>query len=146
MRSRHPWCAHHCYMVPLSSPDPGAMAWVSGVGEAENMAKQPEFSGTSRWLGPHTSRRGLLRAGLALGTLALGQRVALGQSAGDHAHNMPDPGLANPPAAPAMDQPLVEPDVRRSVNGVLSTGLRCAYAYRDIGRVRLYLASSEGGL
>jgi len=100
--------------------------------------------GTSRGLGLHTSRRGLLQAGLAIGTLALGQRVALGQTT--HVHNMPDPGLANPPAAPAMDQPLVEPEVRRSTNGVLSTSLRCAYAYRDIGGVRLYLRSYEGGL
>jgi FtsP/CotA-like multicopper oxidase with cupredoxin domain len=44
-----------------------------------------------------------------------------------------------------MDQPLVEPEVRRSANGVLSTSLRCAYAYRDIGGRRLYLRSYEGG-
>src|SRR5262249_22974750 len=36
--------------------------------------------------------------------------------------------------------------VRRSVNGVLSTSLRCAYAYRDIGGMRLYLRAYEGGL
>jgi hypothetical protein len=99
------------------------------------MQKVSRFSGTSRGLGLQTSRRGLLQAGLAIGTLALGQRAALGQST--HVHNMSDPGLANPPAAPAMDQPLVEPEVRRSVNGVLSTRLRCAYAYRDIGGTRL---------
>jgi FtsP/CotA-like multicopper oxidase with cupredoxin domain len=45
-----------------------------------------------------------------------------------------------------MDQPLVEPEARRSANGVLSTSLRCAYAYRDIGGMRLYLRSYEGGL
>ena len=45
-----------------------------------------------------------------------------------------------------MDQPLVEPEVRRSANGVLSTSLRCAYAYRDIGGMRLYLRAYEGGL
>ena len=50
------------------------------------------------------------------------------------------------PVVPAMDQPLVEPEVRRSVNGVLSTSLRCAYTYRDIGGTRLYLRSYEGGL
>src|SRR4029077_7954692 len=44
------------------------------------------------------------------------------------------------------DQPLVEPEVRRSANGVLSTSLRCAYAYRDIGGTRLYLRAYEGGL
>jgi FtsP/CotA-like multicopper oxidase with cupredoxin domain len=36
-----------------------------------------------------------------------------------------------------MDAPLVEPEVRRSANGVLNTSLRCAYAYRDIGGKRL---------
>src|SRR5215468_6402814 len=102
--------------------------------------------GTSRELGPHASRRGVLRAGLAIGTLALGQRAALGQSGGGaHAH-MPQIGVATSPVVPAMDQPLVEPEVRRSVGGVLSTSLRCAYAYRNIGGRRLYLRSYEGGL
>src|SRR5271165_4825775 len=44
-------------------------------------------------------------------------------------------------ALPAMDQPLVEPEVRRSANGELRTSLRCAYAYRDIGGFRLNLRS-----
>ncbi len=109
------------------------------------MAKEQRFFGTSRGLGPHASRRGLLQAGLAIGTLALGQRAALGQSGGAHAH-MPELGVAKLPVVPAMDQPLVEPEVRRSVNGVLSTSLSCAYAYRDIGGKRLYLRSYEGGL
>jgi FtsP/CotA-like multicopper oxidase with cupredoxin domain len=47
--------------------------------------------------------------------------------------------------APAIDQPLVEPEVRRSVNGTLSTTLRIGYAYRKIGGVRLYVRSYEGG-
>jgi hypothetical protein len=34
----------------------------------------------------------LLKAGLAIGTLALGQRAALGQSRGAHAH-MPELGV-----------------------------------------------------
>jgi FtsP/CotA-like multicopper oxidase with cupredoxin domain len=46
---------------------------------------------------------------------------------------------------PAMDAPLIEPETRRSVNGVLQTTLRCTYAYRDIGGVRLYTRSYEGG-
>src|ERR1700677_4220254 len=45
----------------------------------------------------------------------------------------------------AMDQPLVEPEVRRSVDGVLSTTLRVRYVYRQIGGVRLYVRSYEGG-
>jgi FtsP/CotA-like multicopper oxidase with cupredoxin domain len=109
------------------------------------MAKEQRFFGTSRGLGPHASRRGLLQASLAIGTLALGGRTALAQHGGAHAH-MPELGVAKSPVMPAMDQPLVEPEVRRSANGVLSTGLRCAYAYRDIGGTRLYLRSYEGGL
>src|SRR5262245_26158315 len=107
------------------------------------MAKEQSVFGTSRGLGPRASRRGLLQAGLAIGTLALGQRAALGQSGGAHVH-MPELGVATLPVVAAMDEPLVEPEVRRSVNGVLSTSLRCAYAYRDIGGKRLYLRSYEG--
>ena len=123
------------------------MASVTGLAPAGSgiMAKEERFFGTSRGLRPHTSRRGLLQAGLAIGTLALGQRAALGQSGGAHAHT-PELGVAKLPVVPAMDQPLVEPDVRRSANGVLSTSLRCAYAYRDIGGTRLYLRAYEGGL
>ena len=109
------------------------------------MAKEQRFFGTSGRLGPHASRRGLLQAGLAIGTLALGQRAALGQSGDAHAH-MPELGVAKLPVVPTMDQPLVEPEVRRSANGVLSTSLRCAYAYRDIGGMRLYLRAYEGAL
>jgi FtsP/CotA-like multicopper oxidase with cupredoxin domain len=108
--------------------------------------KQNTFGfGASRGLGLHTSRRGLLRAGLAIGTLALGPRASLGQSGGAHDH-MPEIGVANVPVVPAMDQPLIEPEVRRSANGVLATRLRCAYAYRDIGGFRFYFRSYEGGL
>ena len=82
---------------------------------------------------------------MAIGTLALGRHAALGQSGGAHVH-MPEVGVAKLPIVPAMDQPLVEPEVRRSANGVLSTSLRCAYAYRDIGGTRLYLRGYEGGL
>jgi hypothetical protein len=55
-----------------------------------------------RGLGPHASRRGMLRAGLAIGTLALGQRAALGQSGGAHVH-MPELGVTKLPAVPAID-------------------------------------------
>src|SRR5215831_5496257 len=51
------------------------------------MAKEQSVFGTSRELGPHASRRGLLQAGLAIGTLALGQRAALGQSGGAQYQN-----------------------------------------------------------
>jgi FtsP/CotA-like multicopper oxidase with cupredoxin domain len=109
------------------------------------MSKERRIYGAS----PHSSRRGVLRAGLAIGTLAIGSlklggRAALAQHA-DHAH-MPDIGVAQVPVVAAMDQPLIEPEARRSANGVLATRLRCAYAYRDIGGFRLYLRSYEGGL
>jgi hypothetical protein len=77
------------------------------------MAKGQGLVHMSRGFGPPASRRGSLRAGLAIGTLALGQRVALGQSGGAHVH-MPELGIAKVPVTPAMDQPLVEPDVRRT--------------------------------
>ena len=109
------------------------------------MAKAQSYFGTSRGLGPHASRRGVLQVGLAIGTLALGRRTALAQPGGMHAH-MPEPGVAQLPLVPVVDQPLVEPAIRRSINGVLNTSLRCAYAYRDIGGTRLYLRSYEGGL
>src|SRR6476619_6576727 len=41
---------------------------------------------------------------------------------------------------------LVEPEVRRSVNGELQTSLRVAYAYKDIGGYRLSLRSYEGNI
>ena len=44
-----------------------------------------------------------------------------------------------------MDAPLVEPEVRRSANGVMNTTIRCAYSYRDIGGKRLYLRGYESG-
>src|SRR4029450_144428 len=89
---------------------------------ASLMAKEQGLFGTSRGLGPHASRRGLLQAGLAIGALALGRRAALAQRG--HAHHMPELGVAQSPIVPAMDQALVEPEVRRSANGALSTSLR----------------------
>jgi FtsP/CotA-like multicopper oxidase with cupredoxin domain len=113
------------------------------------MAKEHGLFGTSRALGPRASRRGLLQAGLlqglAIGALALDQRAAPGQPGHAHAH-MPELGVAKSPIVSAMDQPLLEPEVRRSVDGVLNTSLRCAYAYRDIGGFRLHLRSYESGL
>ena len=73
------------------------------------MAKEQGFFRVSRGFGPRASRRSLLQAGLAIGTLALGQRTALGQSGGAHAHHMPELGITKAAVVPAMDQPLVEP-------------------------------------
>lgn len=90
------------------------------------------------------SRRRLLGGSLATGTalLAGGPVAAQGHN---HDSMSPTLGLVARPKAPVMDQPLIEPEVRRSANGVLQTSLRCAYAYRDVGGVRLYVRSYEGG-
>src|SRR5438270_10093066 len=98
------------------------------------------------------SRRQLLVGGLKAGALSLFAGAANAQPAAhDHAgmsHSAdmsPTMGMVAETPVPAMDQPLVEPEVRRSVNGVLSTTLRFGYAYRQIGGVRLYVRSYEGG-
>src|SRR3954469_20958962 len=98
------------------------------------------------------SRRQLLDCGLKAGALSLFAGAANAQHAAhDHAgmsHTAdmsPTMGMVAETPVPAMDQALVEPEVRRSVNGVLSTTLRVGYAYRQIGGVRLYVRSYEGG-
>jgi len=83
---------------------------------------------------------------MGLGAYLWVPRVALAQH--DHTgHGNMSSTLGRVPRPPqsAMDQPLIEPEVRRSANGVLQTSLRCAYAYRNVGGVRLYLRSYEGG-
>ncbi|MBY0321043.1 MAG: multicopper oxidase family protein [Reyranella sp.] len=90
------------------------------------------------------SRRRLLGGGFATGSALL----AAGQVAAQvHNHDSMSPtlGLVARPRVPVMDQPLLEPEVRRSANGILQTSLRCAYAYRDVGGVRLYVRSYEAG-
>ena len=54
-------------------------------------------------------------------------------------------GTGGVPRAPYQkDAPLIEPEVRRSVNGELRTTLQVRYAYNDIGGYRLSLRSYEG--
>lgn len=90
------------------------------------------------------SRRRLLGGGFTTGAALLtgGQVAAQGHN---HDSMSPTLGLVARPKVPIADQPLIEPEVRRSANGVLQTSLRCAYAYRDVGGVRLYIRSYEGG-
>lgn len=53
--------------------------------------------------------------------------------------------LAGVPRVPfAEGEPLVEPEVRASVDGVLDTTLRAQYAYRDVGGYRLFVRTYEG--
>ena len=89
------------------------------------------------------SRRRILNGGTALGAYFLLPRSVSAQHQG-HDHAKLDPGPIVQSAAAAMDMPFVEPEVRSSVNGVLSTTLSCRYAYKDIGGQRLYLRSYEG--
>ena len=92
------------------------------------------------------SRRGLLNGSAALGAHLLLPRSAGAQHQGhDHSKMGLDPGPIVQAAAASMDQPLLEPEVRRSVNGELRTTLSLpAMPTRDIGGQRLYLRSYEG--
>lgn len=98
------------------------------------------------------SRRQWLKGSVGAGALVLAAGAARAQHEGHAGHGAPAQSDMSPAfgrvaqtVAPAMDQPLVEPEVRRSVNGVLSTTLRVGYAYRHIGGTKLYVRSYEGG-
>ena len=87
------------------------------------------------------SRRRLLARGVGLGGLLLLPRRAW---AAEHDHGTSSSlGLVPDKIVQAMDQPLIEPQVRRSANGVLQTSLNCHYAYQDVGGVRLYVRTYE---
>jgi FtsP/CotA-like multicopper oxidase with cupredoxin domain len=91
------------------------------------------------------SRRLILGGATGLGAAIWVPRLLQAQ---DHSgHNLMSASLGRVARKPqqAMDAPLVEPEVRRSANGVLQTQLRCSYSYREVGGVRLYLRSYEGG-
>ena len=100
------------------------------------------------------SRRDFLRTGstgLASGLLSAGLiGLAIKQSRGARELGMDMQGNAaarsgGVPRAPYQKgTPLIEPGVRRSVNGELRTTLQVRYAYKDIGGYRLSLRSYEG--
>ena len=97
------------------------------------------------------SRRQLLDGSIGIGTFLLTARAARAEDPMQSNMDMSSPmdmtptmGMVPDKPAPAADQPLVEPEVRRSVDGVLSTTLRVGYAYRQVGGVRLYVRSYEG--
>jgi FtsP/CotA-like multicopper oxidase with cupredoxin domain len=91
------------------------------------------------------SRRAFVRTGAGLGAAWLlpgTPPLIVGVQAQTHS-----------PAPAASDEvwksfkpgaPLVEPEVRRSSNGVLETTLRMRYAWKDIGGYRLYMRTYEG--
>ena len=94
------------------------------------------------------SRRSFMRTGAGLGTAMLlpgVPGVLIGRATAQASAHMPAPAGAEEgwksfkPGAP-----LVEPEVRTSVNGVLATTLRMHYAWKDIGGYRLYMRTYEG--
>lgn len=95
------------------------------------------------------SRRTFIATGFTIGSGLL-SGVAISESRaetpGHHHHHQDEPTAGvSQWASFKPGAPFVEPEVRKSANGVLSTNLRCAYAYRDTGGYRLYLRSFEGG-
>jgi FtsP/CotA-like multicopper oxidase with cupredoxin domain len=98
------------------------------------------------------SRRQLLDGSIGIAAYMLTAEAAKAHESMHGTMNMapdmdmsPTMGMVPEKSVPAMDQPLVEPEARRSANGVLSTTLRVGYAYRQIGGVRLYVRSYESG-
>ncbi|MEQ1951415.1 multicopper oxidase family protein [Mesorhizobium yinganensis] len=101
------------------------------------------------------SRRRLLEGGVGVGALLLAAGPVRADAPvhgmhGNSAHGMhgkmdmsPSMGMVPAEIVPAKGQPLVEPEVRRSVDGVLSTTLRVGYTYREVGGVKLYVRSYE---
>jgi len=101
------------------------------------------------------SRRRFLTASATIGAvLALPATPAApaGSATTDADLYMCMPGSAEPdtigvqPAAFTEGAPLLEPEVRRAVNGELRTTLRCQYAYKDIGGYQLYLRTYEAAI
>jgi FtsP/CotA-like multicopper oxidase with cupredoxin domain len=98
------------------------------------------------------SRRDVLwtgSTGLATGLLsAVGLAIKQSWAAGDSGMDMQGHAAARSggiPRAPYQKgAPLIEPEVRRSVNGELRTTLQVRYAYKDIGGYRLSLRTYEG--
>jgi FtsP/CotA-like multicopper oxidase with cupredoxin domain len=86
--------------------------------------------------------------GLAAGLLApslVGLAIKQSRGAGmDMQVHTPASSVGVPRAPYQKAAPLIEPEVRRSVNGELRTTLHVRYAYKDIGGYRLYLRSYEG--
>ena len=90
------------------------------------------------------SRRLALRGATALGAAILLPRAGWADEP-HHDHMSATLGVVPRPVVPALGQPLVEPEVRRSVDGVLNTSMSMRYAWRNLGGFRLYMRSYEGG-
>jgi FtsP/CotA-like multicopper oxidase with cupredoxin domain len=104
--------------------------------------------------GHELSRRGFLSngaTGLTAGLLApglIGLAIAQSRGAGESGAEMQGHAGTGSGGVPRArfrkGEPLIEPEVRRSVNGELRTTLHVRYAYKDIGGYRLSLRSYEG--
>jgi FtsP/CotA-like multicopper oxidase with cupredoxin domain len=97
--------------------------------------------------GPIISRRRLLATGVGLGATLLVPSLATGAGqrrhpAGAHLHGQH--GSPDGMGAAGEGLPLLEPEVRRSINGELRTGLRAGYAYVDVGGHRLHVRTYDG--
>src|SRR4051812_45674456 len=125
----------------------GANRWKRGGGQ---MQQDPHniAAGSGAISVKSLSRRQILDRCVGLGALFLMSSSARAGHAthgntdmSDHMDMSPALGMVPDRVVPATDQQLVEPEVRRSANGVLSTTPRVGYAYRQIGGVRLYVRS-----
>jgi FtsP/CotA-like multicopper oxidase with cupredoxin domain len=131
----------------MAKPMPGSIP--------DAAASEPEFRDDS---GPALNRRRML-AGMAglCGSLTAVGIVQRGRGASpDRAtappfsltqeqhdgHDPADAYAATP--VPWTPEELIEPEERRSVDGVLNTSLRAAYSYRDVGGYRLYMRGYDG--
>jgi FtsP/CotA-like multicopper oxidase with cupredoxin domain len=100
---------------------------------------------------PGLSRRGFLLTGAAAAAFPATTFVAVaqdgGHSHGGQHHPEGETGpVAGPPRVPFTEgEPLVEPEMRQAVDGILETTLRTKYAYRDVGGYRLFMRTYEGG-
>ena len=99
--------------------------------------------------GERPSRRGFLMSGVGLGAAVLvpglpADPVAAADTHDDHVADAGPMGIQQTPFTPG--EPLVEPEVRRSVDGILSTSLRVQYAYKDVGGYRLFMRTYDGGV
>ena len=91
------------------------------------------------------SRRGFVRTGAGLGTaLLLPALSVLSARATAQAHGHAVTPSDEPWKSFKPGAPFVEPEVRRSANGVLDTTLRMQYAWKDLGGYRLYMRTYEG--
>ncbi|KAB1072050.1 multicopper oxidase family protein [Methylobacterium planeticum] len=112
----------------------------------QEIAVHPAATGTKS-----LSRRQLIDRCIGVGALLLapgsagaGHAMHGAPGASGHMDMSPTSGVVPDAVVPATDQALVEPETRRSADGMLSTTLRVGYAYRWIGGVRLYVRCYEG--